>query len=360
MTMTTTNVSSVYFGTSMLPSMGQTQSTLASAGVEMSTGQYANIGLQLGDQSGYELSLKNEYEVLQSTTTSNSVITTNLTTAQDALNAILTGAQSAQTNLTTWTSESSTSPTTLQSIGASGLQALVSLANTTSNGSYVFGGENSGVAPMNVFISTPASAAQTAVDGAFQAELTSTGTTASTITAAQMQTFLTGSGSGSFSALFSTSGSPSAWSTNWSSASSTNTSAQIAPGETVDTSTNANQAGFQQLAEGYAMLSEFGNAGLSPAALQVVTTTAMSLISQGVASITAQTANVGASLAQVTDANSSMSSQMTILQTQIGNLDNVNTTTVATEITQLSTQLQTAYSLTAQLEKLSLAQYLPT
>jgi flagellar hook-associated protein 3 FlgL len=54
-----------------------------------------------------------------------------------------------------------------------------------------------------------------------------------------------------------------------------------------------------------------------------------------------------------------MSSQMTILQTQIGNLDNVNSSAVATQLTQLSTQLETAYQLTSQITKLSLAQYLP-
>jgi flagellar hook-associated protein 3 FlgL len=55
-----------------------------------------------------------------------------------------------------------------------------------------------------------------------------------------------------------------------------------------------------------------------------------------------------------------MSNQLTILQTQIGNLDNVDSSTVATQINSLQTQLETAYELTAQLQKLSLAQYLPT
>ena len=50
---------------------------------------------------------------------------------------------------------------------------------------------------------------------------------------------------------------------------------------------------------------------------------------------------------------------MTILQTQIGNLDNVDASTVAAQLNTLTTQLQTAYQLTAQLQKLSLAQYLP-
>jgi flagellar hook-associated protein 3 FlgL len=54
-----------------------------------------------------------------------------------------------------------------------------------------------------------------------------------------------------------------------------------------------------------------------------------------------------------------MSTQLTILQTQIGNLDNVNYSAVAVQLSSLSTQLQTAYQLTAQLQKMNLAQYLP-
>jgi flagellar hook-associated protein 3 FlgL len=357
MTMTTTNVSSNYFTTVMLPSIAQTQATLAADGVELSTGQYANLGLQLGDQSGYELSLKNEYQQLQSLTTSNSVVTTNMSTAQDALNAILSAAQSAQSSLTTWTSSTTSSNPTLQTIGVDGLQALISSANVTSNGAYVFGGVNTSVAPMNNYFSTPASAAQTAVNNAFSNAFA--GAAPSSISASDMQTFL----NGPFAALFDASN----WTADpsnpngpaWSNASSTNTTAEIAPGETVTSSTNINQPGFQQITEGYTMLAAFGNAGLSPSAQQAVATTALSLISQGVTALTGQTADFGSSMAMVTNATNSMSSQMTILQTQIGNLDNVNSSAVATQLTQLSTQLETAYQLTSQITKLSLAQYLP-
>jgi flagellar hook-associated protein 3 FlgL len=347
--MMTTSISSNYLATALLPSIAQTQSTLTADGVEESTGRYANIGLQLGDQSGYELSLKNENELLQTLTTSNSVVTGNLTTAQDALNSILTGAQSAQATMTTWTSESTSSPSTLQITGVNGLQALIATANTTSNGSYVFGGDNTNVAPMNDYTTVTNTVSQ-----AFQSYFgfAPTGNAAAGVTSTQMQSFLDGP---NYTSLFSASG----WNSTWSNASSTNTNAQVAPGQTIDTSTNANQPGFQQLAQGYALLAVFGGSQLSSAAQQLVASNATSLITQGVNSTTATEASVGGSLSQVSDATTSMSSQMTILQTQIGNLDNVNSTAVATQISTLSTQLQTAYELTAQLQRLSLAQYLP-
>ena len=50
---------------------------------------------------------------------------------------------------------------------------------------------------------------------------------------------------------------------------------------------------------------------------------------------------------------------MTLIKTQIGTLDNVDPNQVATQLNTLTTQLETAYQITAQLQKLSLAQYLP-
>jgi len=61
----------------------------------------------------------------------------------------------------------------------------------------------------------------------------------------------------------------------------------------------------------------------------------------------------------VTGANSSLSSQTTLLQTQLGSYDDVNANAVATQISALQTQIQVSYSLTARLQQLTLAQYLP-
>jgi flagellar hook-associated protein 3 FlgL len=135
--------------------------------------------------------------------------------------------------------------------------------------------------------------------------------------------------------------------------------AEIAPGQTVATSTNANAAGFQQLAQGYTMLSEFGNSGLGTAAQQALATNALGVINKGVAEVTNTQAELGVSQSAITQANDTMSTQMTQRQTEIGKLDDVDAAQVATQLSTLSTQLQTAYQLTAQIQKLSLAQYLP-
>jgi flagellar hook-associated protein 3 FlgL len=347
--MVTSMVSTYSIGTSALASLARTQNQLTQLTAESSSGQYADLGLQLGDQSGYELSLRNQTNLLQTLTTANNLTVTNLKTAQTALDSMRTAAQSAVSTLTSLAAGSTNAATTLQSAGTNALQSLTADANVTSGGQYVFGGENTGVAPMtNYFSST---AGQNAFDTAFQSFFTfpPTSPNVANITSSQMQSFL----SGPFDTLVNTN-----WTTDWSSASSTDITTQIAPGESATTSTDLNQPGFQQLAEGYAMLSQLGGLSLSTDTQQAVITAASSLINQGVSSLTNTESALGATQTRVTNATTSMSTQLTILQTQIGNLDNVNYSAVAVQLSSLQTQLQTAYQLTAQLQKMNLAQYL--
>ena len=351
-TMSANFVSSQALANSLVLPVMQAQSSLATAMTEESTGQYADLGLQLGEQSGYELSLKEQVGQLQTLTSNNSIVSTSLSTAQSALSAISSSAQTTLNDLATWT-PSANSGASLQNMGQSALQSLIASANATSGDQYVFGGINSAVAPMADYYSTPASAAKTAVDQAFQTAfgILPTDPAAANISASAMQSFL----SGPFAALFE----GASWSADWSSASSANTSAEIAPGQTVTTSTNANQPGFQELAQAYAMLSEFGGSELSGAAQQAVATAASSLVSQGMDSMTNIQAELGSTQSAVTNANSSMSSQLTILQQQVGNLDDVNANTTAAQINSLTNQIQMAYELTSRLQELNLAQYLP-
>jgi flagellar hook-associated protein 3 FlgL len=352
--MATTTVSTSSLGTAMLSGVTRAQNQLTQLTTEASSGQYADLGLQLGDQSGYELSLRNQTDLLQSLTTANTLTVTNLKMAQTALDSIRTTAESAVSALTSVIPGATTAASTLQNTGTSSLQQLISDTNTTSNGQYMFGGDNTGVAPMADYFSSTTSAAKSDIDSAFFTAFgcTPTSAAASNITASQMQTFL----SGTFANLFS----GASWTNDWSSASSTDVTTQIAPGESATTSTDANQPGFQQLAQGYAMLAEFGGSSLSSATQQTVISAATSLINQGISSLTTTEATLGAAQTRVTDASTSMSNQLTILQTQIGNLDDVNANSVAVQLNSLQTQLETAYQLTAQLQKMSLAQYLPT
>ena len=335
----------------MLPAIAQADAQLTQLETETATGQYADLGLQLGQASGYELSLRNSDDLLQSITTANSIVGGSLSTTDDALSSIVTGARATVSTLLSWVPGASATAD-LGVTGDDSMQSLVALANSSYDDQYVFGGINTGVAPMTAYStgSTAASSLSAAFQSQFGFSLTSSG--ASAITAAQMTSFL----DGPFAAEFAGAN----WTTNWSSASSVNTTAEIAPGQTAQTSANLNSGGFSPLAQAYAMLSTFGDSSLSSQAKQSVVTAATSLINQGVSQLTAINAQVGQMQTQVKQANDEMSTQMTLLKTQIGGLDNVDANQVATQLNSLTTQIEAAYQITAQLQKLSLAQYLPT
>ena len=348
----TTSISTQYLMTALSASTMKAQAQLATAQTETSTGQYANLGLQLGSEAGYELSLKNHATLLQSFTDSNSILSTNLSVSQTALDSIRTGAQEALQNLTAWSS-SDNPGSTLQSLGTNSLQSLITSANTTSNGQYVFGGINSSVAPVADYFSSPVSAAKSAIDQAFTTTfgVSPSDPAAASISATDIQNFLSSQINSQFQGT--------AWTSAWSSASNTNITSEISPGQSIQSSVSANSPGFQKLTEAYAILSEFGGGSLNQSAQQAVASTATSLLSQGLNAITATEANVGAAQQRITDANASISSQLTILQTQIGSMDNVNQYAAATAVNSLNTQIQTSYELTARLQQLNLAQYLP-
>ncbi|HKN28370.1 MAG TPA: flagellin [Roseiarcus sp.] len=107
------------------------------------------------------------------------------------------------------------------------------------------------------------------------------------------------------------------------------------------------------------MLSAFGGSELSASAQQAVASAATSLITQGQASLTDVQTELGATQSAVTDANNSMSAQLTLLQQQVDGLDKVDQNATAAQISSLTNQIQMAYELTARLQQLNLAQYLP-
>ena len=96
--MTVSFVSTPYLGTAMLPAVDKAEAQLTNLSTESTTGEYADFGLQLGDQSGYELSLRNTDDLLGSLTTSNSIVNGRLSAASTALSSISSEAQKTLAN----------------------------------------------------------------------------------------------------------------------------------------------------------------------------------------------------------------------------------------------------------------------
>jgi flagellar hook-associated protein 3 FlgL len=352
--MSVSSVSSSTVSSILQNTVNRLQTQLTTTSSESSTGLVADIGLTLGESSGQDIALHQQMADINAISASNQLVTAQLSTASDALTTLQSSTQSMLSQLVTGAATTPTSSGALavQQAAAGALGSFTAMMNSNSGGQYVFGGINTGVAPMAAYAQTPPSAAQTAVDNAFQATFgfPTTSASVSTITGAQMTSFL----NNQFAAQFTGSN----WTTNWSQASSTAQSNRIGVNENVATSVSANQPAFQQTAQALVMVSEFGGLNLSSDAYSALMTSANSVMAGANNGLIQTAATVGNMQNQVTNANSALSLQQNLLTTQLNDKEAVNSYQVATEVTNISTQLQTAYSLTAQIHKLSLVNFL--
>ncbi len=329
--------------------VAQAQAALSKAQVELSSGKMADIGVGLGSATGAYLALSAQQNKLTAMQSSNATTAATLTASTTELDALRTTASSFLNALTQATSSGTAAGTLVTTAGAN-LDALTSTLNTTVAGQAIFAGINSAVQPMTAY--TTGSPAQTAVSSSYAA--TFNGQDPSTITEAQMESYLGGTGANSFATQFTAAN----YQANWSSASSTVPTATISPTESVKTSVSANDDAFRQLAEAYTMVKEYGGSNYSGGAGQAVIAAATQLVSSAVTGlITAQT-NIGLAQSAVSDANDRMTTQVDYLQTQAADMVDVDPSTLSTQISGLQTQIQASYEVTSQLQQLSLVNYL--
>jgi flagellar hook-associated protein 3 FlgL len=350
--MSVDSVSSSTLSSILRNTVTRLQSQMTTTETEASTGLLADIGQTLGAQSGGDIAMHQQMADLSAISGSNALVSAQLDTASNALTNLQGSAQSVLSQLIEAGSQSpgSTATSALQQTVSGALDTFASMMNSEAGGQYVFGGINSGVAPIAAY--APGGAAQTAVDNAFQATFGMPVTSGSvgTISGAAMTSFLTNQ----FAALFTGSN----WTSTWSSASNTPLTNRIGVNQSATTSVTANQSAFQNMAQALTMASAFGGLNLSAGAYSALMSQAQSVMTNANNGLIETSAAVGAMQNQVTQADSAITLQQSVLTTRINNEETVNSYDIATQVSNLSTQLQTAYSLTAQIAKLSLVNFL--
>ena len=322
------------------------QAKLSEAETEQSTGFLADPVKSLGSQVGLLESLQSQATSLSNMQSSNAIADTTLTVSQNVLSSVSSDAQTFMNSLISAqnTGDVSTLATQAQSL----LNSFTSDLNTASAGAYVFGGTNSSAAPIANYSGAP----QTATAAAFQTAFgfPQSSSQASSITTTQMQQFL----SGGFANLFA----DPAWTTNWSQASGTGTSAVISPGQSVATTVSANGNAFRQLASAYTSIADLGVSSMNSSTQQTVLTSALNQVSSAMQGISDMQTTLGLSQSQLTNANTALQTQASTVNNMASQLDSVDPYQAATALTDLTTQLETAYGLTNQLSKLGLVNYL--
>ena len=328
------------------------QTQLSRAQTEVSTGRVADLGLGLGAAIQHVYSYRFHADDLAALTASNDLISTRLSATDTALSSIATTAQNFLQTLVSAQSGGGSDPGVIQGYAETGLKSLISALDTSVDGVRIFGGVNTGVAPVADYFSDPVSAPKQAVDQAFFSAfgIAQGDPGAGSITDQQMKDFL----SGSFADLFS----PSGWSGAWSSASDETTTNRISLSQTSETSVSANEAALRSLAQVYSMVADLGVQSLSRPAYQQVLQTASATMADAISSLTTLRAKVGLMQKAISDANESLSAQRDMIATQIGALENVDPYEASTRLNNLTTQLETSYTLTGKIQKLTLSKYI--
>ncbi|ACI58706.1 flagellar hook-associated 3 family protein (plasmid) [Rhizobium leguminosarum bv. trifolii WSM2304] len=330
--------------------ISQSQTKLQQASTEATTGTYADIGVSLGAGTAKTISLTSAIDQAASFQTSNAVVELRMDASQTALSSLKDAGDSLVSNLTALqASQDTTSIAVALQTAGSTISQLISTANTSVNGEFLFGGTNLDSQPLTDQSSTVSDTIVTALGD----YATGLGKDVNELTGDEIGTFITGT----VEPMFSESGWTDA-SAGWSTASSTDMTSRISSSETITSSTNANSEGMRYLALASVVVSALFGQDLSSDAQSTVATKAIGYAAQATSGIVTQQSQLGLSQERLEKANDALDAQSSLLQGKLVDLQGVDAYEASTLVNQLQTQLETAYTLVSKLQGLSLVNYL--
>ena len=346
-------VSNLSLQNSMRLTVAKAQKEMTQVQEESVTGRHADVGAVLGAKTARTLNLHRDLQRMESLKSTNALTTQRLAASQEALGQMSTAANDAMEVLIALSGMTSSDQLDLakENLGNS-LSTFTAAANTSFSGEYLFAGINSDVVPLDDYLQdTSATGAKAAFDAAFLAHFgfDQSSPNVATITSTDMQSFISD---------LETSFTGSDWETSWSSASNENMESRISSAETVQSSTNTNAAGMRYMALGLVVGRELLALGISEDTRKTVSDASIDYIGRAISGIDSERSKLGISESRVTQANTSLDAQITILNTSITDMEGIDTYEAATRVTTLESQLSLAYTLTSRIQNLSLLNYL--
>lgn len=347
--MSATFISTNSISTTLRISAMKSRAALSKATQEATSGRLADVGLGLGALAGRDLTLRAQLVDIDKLVDTNALVSGRLDVTQERVSELIGTAQSFQKDLQA-ARNSADGGAVLATSAKSNLESLISTMNITMDGQYLFGGINTGVAPMADYAA--GSANKTAIDAAFVAAFgfPQTSPAVSGISATAMQNFL----DTTFSAEFD----DPAWGTNWSTASDQVMRSRISTTQTIDSSASANESAFRKLAMTYTMLSDLGTQNLSEGAFKAVVDKAIVTLGGAIYDLAGVGAKLGTAQEQTTNATSRLKVQSDVITKQVTAMEEVDPTEASVRVTSLQTQLETSLALTARIQQLSILNYL--
>jgi flagellar hook-associated protein 3 FlgL len=338
-----------------LYNMRQTQQSISTLTAETSSGYISSDYAGLGDAAGSALDLTTQ--LAQNTT-----LQANASAAGDiqqvtqtALGQIQTLVSNISSQLLSPSTSDATGLSTLAATASGALTQIAGLLDTKVGDVYVFAGQDSSNPPVPDPSTITSSAFYTAIQSAVAA-LPTTG-------AAALQTqSLTIAGPGAtspFSATLEASNAPATVDLG--------NDEQVQVGMLADQNTDAVSAGtgttstgsyMRDIMMGLATLGSLGSADPTQTYVQSALSNVSTTLSNADSALNVDIGGLGVRQDTITTAQSEFSDVSTALTTQLGTLQDADPATVATQLAQAQSQLQSSYSVVAALGQLTLAKYL--
>ena len=346
--MSTTFIATNSISTTLRISSMKSRAGLSLATKEATTGRLADVGQSLGALAGRDVVLRAELLDVEKLVDTKALVAGHLDVTQQRVSVLIDTAESFQKDLLAARNSANGGGIIAQPASAN-LQSLLATMNVTMDGQYLFGGINTGVAPMQAYAA--GSPSKTAVDAAFLAAFgfTQNSPLATGISAANMQTFL--------DTTLQTEFDDPAWGANWSTADNQVMRSRISTTQTIDTSATANDPAFRKLAKAYTMLSDLGT-NFNQAAFQALIDTALVGIGDAINDLAEVGARLGTAQQQTANASSRLMVQADLITQQITAMETVDPEEASVRVTNLETQLDMSLALTVRIQRLSILNYL--
>ena len=137
-----------------------------------------------------------------------------------------------------------------------------------------------------------------------------------------------------------------------------NVTAQIDTNQTVDYTVKANDPSILQLMQGLSIIANLQYDPNHPTDFWTVYNGAKQMIDQGTKGVTNLDSKVGLVQSELNTADTTHQATQTTLQTQLGDVEDVDVAKATTQLTMLQTQLQASYKVVSTVNSLSLINYL--
>ncbi len=335
-------------------------SQLQQASQEVSTGLKADIYGDLGGQAVQSLTLQGQLDRTNAFISANKFLATKLDAISTATTQVQGLAQSMMTQMIGNADTPAVGASTLQVQARAALDQITSALNVSLGGEYLFSGTSSDRPPLQAYSDTNASTGsspQDVVSGIVGSGPTSAADVASMVGAlnAVFNSANSGTPAANYEGTF-YNGTPAA---DAGGTANPRQTAQVGAGQTLSYGVQANDPAFRQVIQGLTMIASTDVSKITdPAAYKAWMSAAIGTLSGGMAGITQAQVAIGSQQNEVNSFVTKQGDMTTVYNNAIVTLTGVDSYEAASRFSALQTQLNASYSATAQMQKLSILNYL--